>query len=96
MKNVQTAKARAMDSETHSSRSSLDSATARARLVSLGPTSESPMTDSVKGQTSGSMDYVYLKNVLLQFLEQKDKKRQVQLIPVLGMLLHFDRWVVFH
>ena len=39
------------------------------------------------------MDYVYLKNVLLQFLEQKDKKHQKQLIPVLGMLLHFDRWV---
>lgn len=90
-KNVQTAKARAMDSETQSSRSSLDSAPARARLVSLGPKNGSPMTDSTKGQTPGSMDYVYLKNVLLQFLEQKDKKRQVQLIPVLGMLLHFDR-----
>lgn len=91
MKHVQTAKARAMDSETQSSRSSLDSAPARARLVSLGPKNDSPMTDSIKGQTPGSMDYVYLKNVLLQFLEQKDKKRQVQLIPVLGMLLHFDR-----
>jgi len=40
------------------------------------------------------MDYVYLKNVLLQFLEQKDKKHQMQLIPVLGMLLHFDRLVI--
>ena len=39
----------------------------------------------------GQMDYVYLKNVLLQFLEQKDKKHQMQLIPVLAMLLHFDR-----
>ena len=37
------------------------------------------------------MDFVYLKNVLLQFLEQKDKKHQMQLIPVLGMLLRFDR-----
>ena len=37
------------------------------------------------------MDYVYLKNVLLQFLEQRDKKHQMQLIPVLGMLLHFDK-----
>jgi hypothetical protein len=34
---------------------------------------------------------VYLKNVLLQFLEQRDKKYQQQLIPVLGMLLHFDK-----
>lgn len=91
MKNVQTAKTRAMDSETQSSRSSLDSAPARARLISLGPKNDTPMTDLIKGQTYGSMDYVYLKNVLLQFLEQKDKKRQVQLIPVLGMLLHFDR-----
>ena len=36
------------------------------------------------------MDYVYLKNVLLQFLSQKDKAHQRQLIPVIGMLLHFD------
>jgi len=35
---------------------------------------------------------VYLKNVLLQFLEQRDKKYQQQLIPVLGMLLHFDKY----
>lgn len=91
MKNVQTAKTRAMDSETQSSRSSLDSTPARARLVSLGPKNDTPVTDSIKWQAPGSMDYVYLKNVLLQFLEQKDKNRQVQLIPVLGMLLHFDR-----
>ncbi|RMZ77497.1 hypothetical protein DV738_g4448, partial [Chaetothyriales sp. CBS 135597] len=38
-----------------------------------------------------AIDFVYLKNVLLQFLEQKDKTHQRQLIPVLGMLLHFDR-----
>lgn len=38
------------------------------------------------------MDFVYLKNILLQFLEQKDKKLQMQLVPVLGMLLHFDRY----
>lgn len=42
------------------------------------------------------MDYVYLKNVLLQFLEQKDKKHQMQLIPVLGMLLRFDRYAMDH
>ena len=47
--------------------------------------------DGVNGQAPGTMDYVYLKNVLLQFLEQKDRKHQMQLIPVLGMLLHFDR-----
>lgn len=32
----------------------------------------------------------YLKNVLLRFLEQRDKKTQLQLVPVLGMLLKFD------
>ena len=48
------------------------------------------------GQPPGAMDLVYLKNVLLQFLEQKDKKHQMQLVPVLGMLLHFDRSVVAH
>jgi hypothetical protein len=37
------------------------------------------------------MDYVYLKTVLLQFLEQRDKKLQAQLVPVLGKLLHFDK-----
>ena len=37
------------------------------------------------------MDYFYLKNVLLQFLEQKDKNHQKQLIPVLAKLLRFDR-----
>ena len=40
---------------------------------------------------TGNVDYVYLKNVLLQFLEQRDKNHQKQLIPVLGMLLRFDR-----
>jgi len=48
------------------------------------------MIDPPNGQKAGTMDYVYLKNVLLQFLEQRDKKHQMQLIPVLGMLLHFD------
>jgi chromosome segregation ATPase len=49
---------------------------------------------SAAGTAAGSkdgVDYVYLKNILLQFLEQKEKKHQMQLVPVLGMLLHFDR-----
>lgn len=32
-----------------------------------------------------------MKNILLQFLEQKDRKHQMQLVPVLAMLLHFDK-----
>lgn len=33
----------------------------------------------------------YLKNVLLQFLELRDKKMQQQLVPVLGMLLKLNK-----
>lgn len=40
----------------------------------------------------GKMDYVYLKTILLQFLEQKDKKRQADLVrTVLGTLLQMDK-----
>jgi len=47
--------------------------------------------DSQQQQSVNKIDYVYLKNVLLQFMEQKDKKHQMQLVPVLGMLLQFDK-----
>jgi len=47
-------------------------------------------TTTSTGKKDG-IDYVYLKNILLQFLEQREKKHQMQLVPVLGMLLHFDR-----
>ncbi|KAL9038943.1 MAG: hypothetical protein Q9180_002826 [Flavoplaca navasiana] len=103
VRTMQNSRNRGLDSEAHSSRSSTDSAS-RTRLTSpvLGnrpnfmpgpavPPGARPATPN--SQAVGSMDYVYLKNVLLQFLEQKDKKHQKQLIPVLGMLLHFDRWV---
>ena len=93
---IQTTKTKAMDSSAQSSRSSLDSV---ARLGSPTPQSRNTsaaLLDAPNGQPPGAMDYVYLKNVLLQFLEQKDKKHQMQLIPVLGMLLHFDRWVFLH
>ena len=95
IRTIQTAKTKAMDSETQSSRSSSDSTRPRARVGSPAPkntTSSASHLDGTNGQGPGPMDYVYLKNVLLQFLEQKDKKHQVQLIPVLGMLLHFDRY----
>ncbi|KAJ5618808.1 Vesicle-mediated transport protein (Imh1) [Penicillium lagena] len=82
---------RSLETGRQSSRSSMDS---------RGVTSPSGQDRSVSAQrsetppTAGStaqIDYMYLKNVLLQFLEQKDKNYQKQLIPVLGMLLHFDR-----
>ncbi|KAL8948171.1 MAG: hypothetical protein Q9222_005622 [Ikaeria aurantiellina] len=94
IRTIQTSKTRGIDSEAQSSRSSTDSAPAQARLASPGPPglhAQAARTAIPNGQTQGSMDFVYLKNVLLQFLEQKDKNHQKQLIPVLGMLLHFDR-----
>lgn len=86
-----------MDSNAPSSRTSLDSnarsPAPKERVLSPPPAtsrSETPTT-APTGMSQGNVDYVYLKNVLLQFLEQKDKGHQRQLIPVLGMLLHFDR-----
>jgi len=77
-------KARGAESTGQSSRTSIEST--RSRLAS--PT---PRPGTASSQTADGVDYVYLKNVLLQFLEQRDKKYQQQLIPVLGMLLHFDK-----
>ena len=76
-------KTKVPDVPAQSSRSSLESS--RSRIASPAP--KAPASDGA----SGAIDYVYLKNVLLQFLEQKDRKYQQQLIPVLGMLLHFDK-----
>lgn len=78
-----------------SARTSIDSATSRSRLTSPNPKSRAPSTQPDSAGAAG-VDYVYLKNVLLQFLEQRDKKYQQQLIPVLGMLLHFDKYVRYH
>ncbi|KAL8790560.1 MAG: hypothetical protein Q9195_006304 [Heterodermia aff. obscurata] len=94
IRTIQVAKTKAADSGAQSSRSSMDSAPSMSRLNSPGPKNRlapAASTDAANGPAPGAMDYVYLKNVLLQFLEQKDKKHQMQLIPVLGMLLHFDR-----
>ncbi|EQL30527.1 hypothetical protein BDFG_06927 [Blastomyces dermatitidis ATCC 26199] len=94
VKAFQASKRRAFDSNNTSSgrspRPSLDSGMQQPRGgkgVSPHPQDRSP---TPKGPGVGGVDYVYLKNVLLQFLEQKDKNYQKQLIPVLGMLLHFD------
>ncbi|KAL8729556.1 MAG: hypothetical protein Q9166_004636 [cf. Caloplaca sp. 2 TL-2023] len=104
LRTMQTTRNRGIDSEAQSSRSSTDSG-ARGRLTSPMPANRPnfmagppvapgarPVTpNGSNSQAASSMDFVYLKNVLLQFLEQKDKNHQKQLIPVLGMLLHFDR-----
>ena len=79
-------KGRGPESLAQSSRSSMDSS--RSRLASPAPKAKGGASSSPSGEV---IDFVYLKNVLLQFLEQRDKKYQQQLIPVLGMLLHFDK-----
>ncbi|KAI9721056.1 MAG: hypothetical protein M1812_002537 [Candelaria pacifica] len=94
LRSVQMAKTRAIDSDVRSSRSSIDSSPSRVGIASPQSRNKGPSTPTSENPTGpggGSIDYVYLKNVLLQFLEQRDKKHQMQLIPVLGMLLHFDR-----
>jgi chromosome segregation ATPase len=87
-----------LDSGVQSSRSSIDSPGPNRTNSTIGspaPNIRDKMpnnrSETPTGPNAGGIDYVYLKNVLLQFLEQKDKTHQKQLIPVLGMLLHFDR-----
>lgn len=48
---------------------------------------------SASGTAAGdpTVDTMYLKTILLQFLEVKDEKVRSQLVPVLGKLLRFDR-----
>ncbi|TIA36146.1 hypothetical protein D6C83_06647, partial [Aureobasidium pullulans] len=71
-----------------SARSSLESSRIGSPMGSRNGSVATTGGPDAKGE---SVDYVYLKNVLLQFLEQKDRKHQLQLVPVLGMLLHFDK-----
>lgn len=83
-----------LESGVPSSRTSVESLSLRSPTPKerpLSSTTSRSETPTSTGLSQGTVDYVYLKNVLLQFLEQKDKGHQRQLIPVLGMLLHFDR-----
>lgn len=76
-----------------SSASSIDSGSRRPSATPVSSNDRSPSARRSETPTGSgpNIDYIYLKNVLLQFLEQRDKNYQKQLIPVLGMLLHFDR-----
>ena len=80
-----------LDSGVQSSRSSIDSPCPHRTNSAIGSPAPNRRSETPTGPDAKGIDYVYLKNVLLQFLEQKDKGHQRQLIPVLGMLLHFDR-----
>jgi hypothetical protein len=53
---------------------------------------DSTRSGSVSGSAAGgNQDAMYLKTILLQFLEQKDNRLRAQLVPVLGKLLKFDK-----
>lgn len=104
VRSLKTSKTRPTGSEAPSSRTSFESNSGGRRVFSpsagggVGGGNENgngkqhrrPSSNGISDSPSHNIDYVYLKNVLLQFLEQKDKKYQMQLIPVLGTLLHFD------
>ena len=88
------ARNRNQESNVQSSRSSFESSPSRARLASPMTKGRIPSVTELSAgniKAEGPTDLAYLKNVLLQFLEQRDKKLQTQLVPVLGMLLHFNR-----
>ncbi|OIW30732.1 hypothetical protein CONLIGDRAFT_653509 [Coniochaeta ligniaria NRRL 30616] len=63
----------------------------RAAQAKLSASSSSRSGTPTNGAAAGAPDTVYLKTILLQFLEQKDNKLRAQLVPVLGKLLRFDR-----
>ncbi|KAK3372057.1 hypothetical protein B0H63DRAFT_401367 [Podospora didyma] len=80
------------------------SATSAASTSSLGITSASSVRSSIDDSYSirsgvngsstphpASQDAMYLKTILLQFLEQKDNRLRAQLVPVLGKLLGFEK-----
>ncbi|KAJ8121412.1 hypothetical protein ONZ43_g2127 [Nemania bipapillata] len=52
----------------------------------------STFTGSHARGISGGADISYLRQIFLQFLEVKDDKLRIQLIPVLGKLLGFDKY----
>lgn len=92
LKSLQISKLRGPEASVQSSRSSIESSRSPSRLGSpILKNRIGSIASTTTESGAAAVDYVYLKNVLLQFLEQKDKKHQMQLIPVLGMLLHFDK-----
>lgn len=90
LRTQRTLRTRHVESEAPSSRSSIESSLA-GRVTSPTFGREPPRLMHGSAPTAQAIDYVYLKNVLLQFLEQKDKSHQMQLVPVLSLLLHFDK-----
>lgn len=67
-------------------------ATATATATPTSGTTSRTSMDSAGTSSAGELSEVlYLKTILLQFLEQKDSRLRAQLVPVLGKLLKFDK-----
>lgn len=79
MRSIQTVRAKGIDNgDRPVSRGSIDS-TRSGPARTLSPRPAPPV------------DLVYLKNVLLQFMELKDRNQKQQLVPALTMLLSLDQ-----
>ncbi|KAI9683887.1 MAG: hypothetical protein M1829_004222 [Trizodia sp. TS-e1964] len=83
-KGISNAKAKLIEAENQSSRTSIESSVVEKK-------GKAPSTLGSDGDWGTTVDTLYVKTILLQFLEQKDKKHRLQLIPVLAKLLHFDK-----
>ncbi|KAI1005545.1 Autophagy-related protein 23 [Podosphaera aphanis] len=76
-----------------------DHKTLQLRMTKINEETGRNSMETDNSNVSTAIDYVYLKTILLQFLEQKDRKVQESLIKtVLGKLLKFDkkeqeRWI---
>ncbi|KAG7110227.1 Autophagy-related protein 23 like [Verticillium longisporum] len=74
---------------------SKDLKTAQTKLGASLSSERSSMDSSRSGANGaagpGSADNMYLKTILLQFLEQKDNRLREQLVPVLGRILQFNK-----
>lgn len=82
IRSIQTLRAKALDNEDGRSgpRASIDSGRSATRVASPKP-----------ALAANDIDMTYLKNVLLQFMELRDKNQRTQLVPALAMLLNLDR-----
>ncbi|KAG5933014.1 hypothetical protein E4U53_001128 [Claviceps sorghi] len=66
--------------------------TAQSKLTTAAACPSRTSSDSIRSAPGpGPAETMYLKTILLQFLEQKDGKLRAQLVPVLGKLLKFDK-----
>ncbi|ODA84215.1 hypothetical protein RJ55_02733 [Drechmeria coniospora] len=83
------------DSTQRYDRIAKDLKAAQAKLVSSstvsGASTRTSTDSSRSGAVGGHPEMLYLKTILLQFLEQKDGRLRTQLVPVLGKLLKFDK-----